>query len=296
MISIITPTYNRANLIERMIESVIRQTYLNWELIIVDDGSTDETELCIKEYQDERIRYFYTENSGATDSRNYGVNQAKGDYIIFLDSDDEARNTWLEELMDIVKLENADIAFCGLEKYNEKGELLSKVLPQKLEYNKHILYGSFLSGTFLVLKEYFLDVGGYDIKLASGQHTELRLRLLPYLINRGINWGYTENCLLKVYIHKGPRIRHNNLSIYQGSLSILTKHKEYFDSNPTAYYYFYSVAGVAAIRSGYHKEGRKLLLKAFKKKPYKMKALLRYMISHFPEIRNKIWVVRNNNI
>jgi glycosyltransferase involved in cell wall biosynthesis len=88
--SIIIPTYNRAHLISKAIDSVIAQTYENWELIFVDDGSTDKTKELILSYQkkDERIRYIYQDNSERSVARNNGIDNANGQYICFLDSDD----------------------------------------------------------------------------------------------------------------------------------------------------------------------------------------------------------------
>ena len=89
MISVIIPTYNRAHLIGETIESVRAQTYDNWELIIVDDGSTDNTERLISTYIDKRIQYIYNEHCGLIGKvRNKGMNFAKGAFIAFLDSDD----------------------------------------------------------------------------------------------------------------------------------------------------------------------------------------------------------------
>ena len=91
-VSVIIPTYNRAHLVDRAIQSVLNQTYKDFELIIVDDGSTDNTEDIIKEFQkkDERIKYIrHEENRGGSAARNTGIKAAKGEYIAFLDSDDE---------------------------------------------------------------------------------------------------------------------------------------------------------------------------------------------------------------
>lgn len=91
LISIIIPTYNRAPILTRAVNSVLRQTYENWELIIVDDCSTDNTEEVIKkEFDDKRINYYKLDvNKGNAGARNKGVEKATGEYIAFLDSDDE---------------------------------------------------------------------------------------------------------------------------------------------------------------------------------------------------------------
>jgi len=110
MISIIIPAYNAEKYITETIDSVLFQTYKDWELIIVDDGSTDDTAKIVKVFcdKDNRIQYFYKENSGVSDTRNYGMEKAKGDYIVFLDSDDVWLNIFLEETLSILK-ENKNI-------------------------------------------------------------------------------------------------------------------------------------------------------------------------------------------
>lgn len=88
LVSVITPTFNRAHTIQQAIGSVLAQTYQNWELIIIDDGSTDDTKQIIEALDDDRILYFYQENQGPTIARNMGISHAKGKWITYLDSDD----------------------------------------------------------------------------------------------------------------------------------------------------------------------------------------------------------------
>lgn len=85
--SFIIPTYNRATFLPKAIESVRAQTFADWELIIVDDGSTDNTREVVSQYNDERITYIYQQNSERSAARNNGIAHAKGDYVCFLDSD-----------------------------------------------------------------------------------------------------------------------------------------------------------------------------------------------------------------
>ena len=88
LFSVIIPTHNRAGIIGRAIESVLEQTYQNWELIIVDDGSTDNTREIVESYNDGRIRYFWKKNEERSIARNFGIDKAEGTYISFLDDDD----------------------------------------------------------------------------------------------------------------------------------------------------------------------------------------------------------------
>ena len=86
--SVIIPTYNRAGLIGKAIDSVLAQTFADWELLIIDDGSTDNTRQIVEAYTDRRVKYIYQENAERSAARNNGVAQAAGKYICFLDSDD----------------------------------------------------------------------------------------------------------------------------------------------------------------------------------------------------------------
>lgn len=87
--SIIIPTYNRAHTLMRAVRGVLSQSYPNWELIIIDDGSTDSTKEVIEGVQDSRVRYYHQENKMVAAARNHGIRVATGEYICFLDSDDE---------------------------------------------------------------------------------------------------------------------------------------------------------------------------------------------------------------
>lgn len=113
MISVIVPAFNVESYIERCIQSVVNQTYRDWELLLVDDGSTDQTaQICRKwAMTDPRIRYYHQHRSGQGIARNYGVQMAEGDYIFFLDSDDWIRNDTLSCLYHYAKAEDLDIVF-----------------------------------------------------------------------------------------------------------------------------------------------------------------------------------------
>lgn len=104
LVSIIMPSYNTASFISKTIESVLNQTYKNWELLIVDDCSTDDTDEIVSKYNDKRIVYLKNEkNSGAAISRNRALRNAKGKWIAFLDSDDLWHPTKLEKQIKFMK-------------------------------------------------------------------------------------------------------------------------------------------------------------------------------------------------
>ncbi|HOV10900.1 MAG TPA: glycosyltransferase family 2 protein [Bacteroidales bacterium] len=110
--SVIIPTYNRAHIIARTLQSVKGQSFTSWECIVVDDGSTDNTEAVIKQWmgQDKRLRYIRQQNAERSVARNNGIKNACGKYICFLDSDDEYLSTHLSVLHDKIQVESEPVA------------------------------------------------------------------------------------------------------------------------------------------------------------------------------------------
>lgn len=113
MISVVIPVYNVEKYLNECIESVLNQTYKDYEIILVDDGSTDSSGHICDDYMtaDSRVRVFHQKNGGLSAARNTGLNEAKGEYIYFLDSDDYIENHTLEYLVEASVKENADVVF-----------------------------------------------------------------------------------------------------------------------------------------------------------------------------------------
>lgn len=126
MISVIIPMYNPGELLSRMIESLLKQTYRDLEILLIDDGSTDNTrQFCNSIIEkDKRFQYFYQENAGVSAARNFGLQKAKGEFIAFLDADDCIDDNYFEELL--LACQNADIAVCDVSVENEHGKIISR--------------------------------------------------------------------------------------------------------------------------------------------------------------------------
>jgi glycosyltransferase involved in cell wall biosynthesis len=137
--SIIIPTYNRAHTIRRPVDSILAQTFTDWELIIVDDGSSDYTKDVICAFDDKRIRYFWQKNRGRSASRNTGFSLAKGEWICFLDSDDEFLENHLESFYKEINKKSEFKAFrTGLICINPNGkETRSKFSKDKRFTNSY---------------------------------------------------------------------------------------------------------------------------------------------------------------
>lgn len=144
LVSVILPTYNRAHMIPVAIESVLNQSYKNWELIIIDDGSRDNTKSAVATYmeRDDRIKYHFQSNGGAGAARNTGLRMAKGDYVTFLDSDDQyLKDKIWKQLNLILKDDKIKVVLCQCRILQDGKEIEIK-RPRKSSG----LYDAILSG------------------------------------------------------------------------------------------------------------------------------------------------------
>lgn len=144
LVSIITPTYNCGRFIGETIESVQQQTYTNWEMIIVDDCSTDDTKSVVEKYlqQDKRIKYHcLAENSGAAVARTKAMELATGQYMAFLDSDDLWMPDKLEKQLEFMQKNNYIFTSTSYQHMTEDGKMMPKVLNAvpKTDYNRLLL-------------------------------------------------------------------------------------------------------------------------------------------------------------
>lgn len=282
-ISIITPAFNRASFLKRMIKSVLRQSFQQWELIILDDGSTDNTEKVVRSFDDPRISYLYFKHTGAGDKRNEGIRRAKSPYITFLDSDDEALPNWLEKINRKI-LKNFSLISCGYERIRLKSK--DVILPQEMG-DLHIKI-NFKSGTLCIQKKMLQEVGGFDPQLESGLNTDFILRILPYILTNKLSYIHIDEPLVRVHEHSKNRIRNNNQVVLSGTLALLEKHKSWFLRNPGKHKDYLGVVGVGLAIKGNYKESRDFFTKAFKLEPG-FKAGLRIILTFIPYLREKIW-------
>lgn len=134
MISVIMLTYNREKMVGRAVESILQQTFTDFEFIIVDNGSEDESGRVVEEYakKDDRITVLHIQKSSIGAGRNAGLDKASGEYITFIDDDDTAEPDMLDFLYGLAKEQNADIAFCGSNKNVNGAVLPNCVFEEKI--------------------------------------------------------------------------------------------------------------------------------------------------------------------
>lgn len=141
LVSIIMPSWNTERFIAETIQSVLDQTYTNWELIIVDDCSSDNTDEVVASFKDERIKYLHNKkNSGAALTRNKALREAKGEWIAFLDSDDLWMPEKLEHQIDFMNKNGYSLSFTEYEKIDEESKPLNIYVSGPDKVNKRKMY------------------------------------------------------------------------------------------------------------------------------------------------------------
>lgn len=229
-VTVIIPTYNHSDYILEAIHSVLDQKYKNCEIIVVDDGSTDDTAGVLRPMVEQRlIRYIYQKNRGESAARNRGLVEASGRYIAFLDSDD---------LFELEKLEvqvrylqdhpGVGLVHSGFTKFNNEGNDLGYrdpswftgvIYPQILSYWTTLM----AINTVLLPRKVFEDIGFFDESLRIGEDLDMWRR-----IARKYPFGYIDKSLARVRVHAG-NISGDKLKATEGFIEYL---KKAFEDDP----------------------------------------------------------------
>jgi glycosyltransferase involved in cell wall biosynthesis len=166
-VSVIIPCFNQAQYLPEALNSVLSQTYSNWECIIVNDGSPDNTEEIALEWvaKDDRFKYLKKENGGVSDARNFGIRQSNGEYILPLDADDKIGNEYLENALQIfVEKSNVGVVYCEAEYFGAK---TGKWYIPRFSKEKMLL-ANYVFCTALFKKEDYYKTNGFDCDLKLG--------------------------------------------------------------------------------------------------------------------------------
>jgi len=198
LISVVIPAYNKADLIRETIESVIAQTYSNFEIIFVDDGSTDNTSEIVKSIKDNRLKYYYQTNSGLpAKPRNKGVELSNGEYIAFLDHDDLWIKNKLEKQIAVIKKDSkiALVSTNAIFILNDKKTntpLIKKLKSGYFNDRDFLPEIKVIQSTVLMKRSVFVSMGGFkeDIDLKAREDYDLWLRMYPKY-----SCYYIEECL-----------------------------------------------------------------------------------------------------
>ena len=279
--SVILPTYNRSDLLGRAIRSVLAQTFQDFELLIVDDASPDNTQEIVQAFEDERIVYIRREqNGGPSATRNTGIKQAQGKYISFLDDDDEYLPELLSEVYQKFEAMPESIGFigCGIqvvEYQSGKETFLRNQIPTKpTTSNQEELYLSCLerlpfgTGWGMTIRPACFDtIGLFDTELKTDVDRDLILRLV-----RHFNYDVIEKALVKIYRHKGPKVTTYGLAKAKSYEKLIEKNFLALSSNRQLWAEWHYKTGWLYYHSGKIKLGRQFMLTGLRRCPYHLKS------------------------
>ncbi|MEN4759266.1 glycosyltransferase family 2 protein [Chryseobacterium sp. C39-AII1] len=186
-VSIIVPVYNVENYLAKCLDSLVNQTHQNMEILVVNDGSKDNSEQIIQEYAQkypEKIKPFNKENGGLSDARNFGIDRATGDYLGFVDSDDYVTPTMFEEMVNLAEKHHSKIVICNIQKVDQNGNITQKLtqipnMPEKIDLNKNFSVFSDLS--YFACNKLFKKELFSEKRFKKGAHFE-DIQLIPQLL------------------------------------------------------------------------------------------------------------------
>lgn len=283
----IIPTHNRINLLRRAVASVIEQTYTDFEIIIVDDCSTDGTNSERLGIDDSRIVFLRNEKCmGANYSRNVGIRASRGEFICALDDDDEWLPTKLEKQVEIMQRGSSTLGlvYSGYYSVTEGGTILCETIPTlKGQVNKEIMeVCSFGAPTVMVKKEYLLEAGLYDEKLKSCQDWDLWIRIL-----RLCEADYVPESLAKYCIH-GNQVSTDLRKLIEGRLYIYQKYEEELSKSPSINGKHLQHLGVLHLLDCNRSEGMHFLIKSIITNPFQAWPYLHIIMNiFFPRMHSR---------
>jgi glycosyltransferase involved in cell wall biosynthesis len=286
-VSAIIPTYNRADLLPRAIESVLGQTLRDLELIVVDDGSTDNTREIVERFaqRDNRIIYLWRQNSGGPAApRNSGIERATGKYVAFLDHDDEWMPSKLEEQVRLFEASPPEIGFVACDYLiiiGTGGNSISKYrlpAPEGGSLFRTLLENDFIRTATVVMvrKDVFENVGGFDVSLPCGEDTEMWLR-----IAERYQFASVTNFLAKHYHHRmNTTLRTPRIALAESMEAILRTHRSMCERYPGAYSLRLGQVAASYCAAGELKKGRGYYLQSIRFNASNLKSWLSLITSY----------------
>ncbi|GGP04108.1 glycosyl transferase [Cloacibacterium rupense] len=186
-ISVIVPVYNVENYLEKCLNSLVNQTLEEIEILVINDGSTDNSQKIIDDFQEkfsQKIKAFSKENGGLSDARNFGIDRASGDFLAFVDSDDYVSETMLQEMYDLAIKNNAEMVICNLQKVDEKGNVTQTLrqipnMPEKIDLEKN--FSVFSDISYFACNKIFKRELFDGKRFQKGMHFE-DIELIPQIL------------------------------------------------------------------------------------------------------------------
>ena len=225
LVSVVVPTYNRAGKLMDCVNSIIRQTYENLQIIIVDDGSTDDTEAVVRGIPDGRIVYVKQENGGACVARNNGISHSEGAYIAFNDSDDVWNADKISRQLAFIQNSDYDMIFCGMNRTVNGAAQFFPPVREKYEALtlERELAESQVSTQTIMIRTEVADAVRFDTSFKRLQDWDFTLRVLE----NGYRVGFL--CEALVSAEPGNDSITNRVKAEEAYLHLIEKHRAFYD-------------------------------------------------------------------
>ena len=207
MISVIVPVYQTERYLPRCIDSILTQSFRDFELLLIDDGSKDSSGKICDRYvcRDSRVRVFHKENSGVSDTRNFGLDHAKGDHIAFVDSDDYIGQDYLKILMEMAEENDADMTILSFQRTDTENTVFVASSDQRFVFSGRETLGEMVKGNLFdihICAKLFKAELFRDVRFPVGKTYE-DLAVIPYLISDGCRCVFSTSIQYYYYQRSG---------------------------------------------------------------------------------------------
>jgi hypothetical protein len=289
VISVVLCTYNRAPRVEGAVRAILDQDEGDFELIVVDDGSVDETPAVLARIEDERLRVVRRPNGGLSKARNTGLAAATGEWVTFIDDDDRAEPGWLATFLGQFE-PSVGIACCGATFVKPDGTELFVHHPFALGGPYGPGVGSWLAGTFAARTDLVRRAGGYLDGLGNRHQSELFIRLLSVAADEGLRMTAVD--VPGVRIEAAPATARRDVNprrLYDATRWILARHTASFAGHPAAVGTLEGIVGINAARAGEWRQARRRLLRSLRATPASRAAWGRLALACVPALGDRVW-------
>jgi glycosyltransferase involved in cell wall biosynthesis len=287
--SVVIPTFNGEARLPQLFAALDRQRYRAFETIVIDDGSMDDTHALLASFERNNFRWASQPNAGPWAARNRGAALASGEWLVFVDDDDDVSPEWLSDFAQHAT-EGVGLVSCGLVVVDEAGMELDRWMPQPLGpmFGSHTAL--FFAGTFATRRSVFELAGGYDIDVTFGENFELGVRIIETCELIGLQTVTTSSANLRWFApppeqrpSTDPRLQ------LRAAEHILVKHAERLRDDPEHMANVLAIAGVNAARLDDWRRARRHLTRAALLHPLRAKPWLRAAAAWCPAIGSRIW-------
>ncbi len=264
-VSVVIVTFNRPDYVPLAIQSVLDQTFQDFEIIVVDNGIEKPAESIVKKFNDARIKYLpQVENTGCSGGKNVGIKSAQGEYVAFLDDDDVWLPEKLELQIEVLEKASSDTGFCftAITEVRDKGEINSQVPGGEDDYFEFALrkFNGFLSSTLVIKRDVFEEVGLLSEDFPSHTDIDLIIRITKKYRGVAINKPLIRMCLKSNHEQMGSSYKRRIV----GRHLLLDKYREDFEKRPLILSKHLMLLAKFYRNDGQYKEARKMFLKTFK--------------------------------